>query len=184
VEARARADTRARADARAAGGHETQPPPPETDPPPATEIAERPAARAREGARELESVRALWPAVIDLVRGANAMLAALIEQAQPVALDGEQLTVAFPSSASFLKKKAEAAPNRATVVAALGDLAGGRWRLVYELREELDVRESDGAAPRSEQEWVARFMEEFDAEELPPEPNGDAEVGVSERRGG
>jgi DNA polymerase-3 subunit gamma/tau len=128
-------------------------------------------------------VRALWPAVIDLVRGANAMLAALIEQARPVALDGDELTVAFPSSASFLKKKAESGTNRATVASALGDLAGGRWRLSDELREELDMREDGSAAPRSEQEWVARFMEEFDAEELPPDTPDSAEVGVSEGQG-
>jgi hypothetical protein len=133
-------------------------------------------------------MRALWPAVIDLVRTGNAMLGALIEQAKPVALAGEELTVAFPSSASFLKKKAESAANRTTVAAALGDLAGGRWRLCYELREELDVREGD-VAPRSEQEWVARFMEEFDAEELPAEERGgesgarEAEVGVREGQG-
>ncbi|HEX4564759.1 MAG TPA: DNA polymerase III subunit gamma/tau [Solirubrobacteraceae bacterium] len=156
----------------------------QADPPAAlSEPRDEAAARAREGARDLESVRALWPAVIDLVRGANAMLAALIEQARPVALDGEELTVAFPSSASFLKKKAESGANRATVASALGDLAGGRWRLSYELREELDVREDESGAPRSEQEWVARFMEEFDAEELPPDPPDSAEVGVSEGQG-
>ena len=147
--------------------------------------AEKPdAAPARD--HDLESVRALWPAVIDVVRGGNAMLAALIEHAEPVALDGQQLTVAFPASVSFLKKKAESASNRAAVAAALGDLAGGRWRLAYELREELDARERDRGTPRSEQEWVARFMEEFDAEELPPEEReglGGAEVGVSEGRG-
>ena len=137
-------------------------------------------------ASDLESVRALWPAVIDLVRGGNAMLGALIQEAEPVALEGEQLTVAFPASASFLKKKAESNANRAVVSSALGDLAGGRWRLCYELREDLDLRERERGAPRSEQEWVARFMEEFDAEELPPEEReglGGAEVGVSEGRG-
>ena len=148
------------------------------------EPPEEGAARAREGARDLEGVRALWPAVIDLVRGANAMLAALLEQARPIALDGDVLTVAFPSSASFLKKKAEAGANRAAVASALRDLAGGSWTLSYELREELDVPADGAPTPRSEQEWVARFMAEFDAEELPPEPREQAEVGVSEGQGG
>ena len=111
------------------------------------------------------------------------MLAALIEQAEPVGLDGQQLTVAFPASVSFLKKKAESASNRAVVAGALGELAGGRWRLAYELREELDLREREHGGPRTEQEWVARFMEEFDAEELPSEESagvGEPEVGVRE----
>ena len=144
--------------------------------------AEKPdAAPARD--HDLESVRALWPAVIDVVRGGNAMLAALIEQAEPVGLDGQQLTVAFPASVSFLKKKAESASNRAAVAGALGELAGGRWRLAYELREELDLREREHGGPRTEQEWVARFMEEFDAEELPSEESagvGEPEVGIRE----
>ena len=95
----------------------------------------------------------------------------------------DELTIAFPSSASFLKKKAESNANRAIVASALGDLAGGRWRLCYELREDLDVREREHDAPRSEKEWVARFMEEFDAEELPSEESagvGEPEVGVRE----
>jgi len=162
--------TAAREDARA------DPPAAREDPPAAPEAA---------ATRDLESVRALWPAVIDLVRSANAMLGALIQEAEPVALDGEELTVAFPSSASFLRKKAESNANRTIVASALGDLAGGRWRLSYELREDLDLRERAQGAPRSEQEWVARFMEEFDAEELPPEEQrfDGAEVGVSEGKG-
>jgi len=39
----------------------------------------------------------------------------LIDQAQPLALDGEELTLAFASSAQFLKKKAEDPAHRATV---------------------------------------------------------------------
>jgi hypothetical protein len=50
--------------------------------------------------------------------------------------------------------------------------------LAYELREELDAVTRDGEGAQSEEEWVARVMAEFDAEELP----GDWVAG--ERRGG
>ena len=106
--------------------------------------------------------RAAW------MRGEHALLGALIEEAQPVDAADGQLTVAFAASAPFLKKKAEDPANRAAVTAALGNVTGGRWRLSYELRGELDAREREQPAASSEEEWVRRFMEEFDAEELPP----------------
>src|SRR5207248_271616 len=60
-----------------------------------TEVAEGPAVA------DLESLRSLWPAVVDLVRAQNALLGALIEEAEPVAVQGEELTVAFAASAPF-----------------------------------------------------------------------------------
>ncbi len=120
--------------------------------------------------RDLESVCSLWPAVVDLVRGENALLGALIAEAQPVEIDGEDLTVAFASSKPFLRKKASVPLNRAAVTEALRAVTGARWRVAFELRDELGAEQEQGPEPaRSEEEWVARFMEEFDAEEIPGE---------------
>jgi DNA polymerase III subunit gamma/tau len=140
---------------------------------------EDPATPAR---RDLESVCALWPAVVDLVRGENGLLGAVICEARPVAVDGEDLTLAFAPSAQFLKKKAEDPAYRAAVGEALGAIAGGRWRLSYELREELDSEERPSSRQHSEEEWVARFMREFDAEELDGEESATArrEPGVQD----
>ncbi len=118
-------------------------------------------------AADLDSVCALWPAVVDLVRAENALLGALIAEAQPVAVAEGDLTIAFASTAQFLKKKAEDPANRVLVGNALRDLTGGRWRLSYELREDLDARARvTRAAPQTEEEWVRRFIEELDAEEV------------------
>jgi DNA polymerase III subunit gamma/tau len=114
---------------------------------------------------DLDSLLAVWPAVIDVVRADNALIGALIADARPVAVDGEDLTVAFASSAAFLKKKAEHPDNRAIVSEALRQVTGGRWRLSYELLEAEAELASGGQVP-TEEEWVRRFMEEFDAEEL------------------
>ena len=103
--------------------------------------------------------------MVDIVRAENALLGALIEEAEPVAVAGERVTVAFAASAPFLKKKAEDPANRAAVTAALAAVVGGRWSLSYEL--EARPRTKQRAA--SEDEWVKRLMEEFDAEELPAE---------------
>jgi DNA polymerase III subunit gamma/tau len=116
-------------------------------------------------ATDLESMRAAWPAVVDVVRAGNGLLGALIADARPAAVDGEDLTVAFASTAAFLKKKAEHPDNRAIVTEALGQVTGGRWRLSYELLEVDDQAASEQVTP-TEEEWVRRFMEEFDAEEL------------------
>ena len=50
------------------------------------------------------------------------MVAALVAEAVPSALEGDRLTVAFPGDAAFLKKKAEA--NRELVLGALRRLTG------------------------------------------------------------
>ncbi len=69
----------------------------------------------------------------------NALLRALIEDARPVGIDGQELTVAFAASAPFLKRKAEDPANRASSIAALRRLTGGGWRISFELRSELDA---------------------------------------------
>ncbi len=86
-------------------------------------------------ATDLESLHAVWPAVVELVGTENNLFGALIADARPAAVEGEDLTVAFASSAAFLKKKAEHPDNRAIVSEALRQLSGGRWRLSYELLE-------------------------------------------------
>jgi DNA polymerase III subunit gamma/tau len=126
-------------------------------------------------ARGLDSLSATWPAVVDVVRAENALLGALIAEARPVEVQGEELTLGF--SSAFLKKKAEDPANRVTVAEALRVVTGGRWKLLYELREDLgeplaaDVP-GDGD---SEERWLARFMEEFDAEDITPEAGSGGE---------
>ncbi len=128
--------------------------------------SEDPPARAE---RDLEWLCSLWPAVVELVTAENGLLGACIVEARPVAVDGEELTLAFASTAQFKKKKAEDPAHRTVVIEALRSLAGGRWRVSYELREDLAAEERPRATEGSEEEWVARFMREFDAEELPDE---------------
>jgi DNA polymerase III subunit gamma/tau len=157
------------------------------------ERAERPAQPAAAPPHDSPSATALaeglapllawWPAVVDLVRTGNALLGACIEEARPVEVTGEDLTVAFSATAPFLKKKAENPDNRAVVTAALQDITGKRWRLSYELQDGLAAQDGSEPVIDSEEQWLKRFMEEFDAEELPGEwaPAGDA---ASEEGGG
>ncbi len=132
----------------------------------------------------LDSLSPLWPAVVDMVRGENALLGALIAEARPVQLQGQELTLAFGST--FLKKKAEDPANRMTVTEALRAVTGGRYTLCYELREAPAEAESESAGGEgdSEERWLARFMEEFEAVEVPVEPGGDGEPAVTGKEKG
>jgi DNA polymerase-3 subunit gamma/tau len=156
---------------------------------PSTAVEEQPLDGSQASvARDLASVSAVWPAVVELVRAEHSLLGAVICEARPVAVDGDDLTLAFASSAQFLKKKAEDPNYRAAVSEALGSIAGGRWRLSYELSDELAGEDLPGSSEHSEEEWVARFMQEFDAQEVAEWGSGDGAQdgldGASEHAGG
>ena len=110
-----------------------------------------------------------WPAVVDVVRGANAMLAALLADAQPVAVGERELTLAFPPGAAFLKRKAEQDDHRRVAAEAFRKVTGQTLALRFELRDGDDHEvQAPGAPVLSGEELVRRFLEEFDAEELAP----------------
>jgi DNA polymerase III subunit gamma/tau len=115
---------------------------------------------------ELDAAITSWPAVVDLVRSDNAMLAGALEAARPVAVGERELTLAFPGGASFLKRKAEQDDYRRMAAEALRAVTGHRLTLRYELGEVNGADEPSGADVLSGEELVRRFMEEFDAEEI------------------
>jgi DNA polymerase-3 subunit gamma/tau len=115
---------------------------------------------------DLDSMRSSWPAVVDIVRNRNAMLAALLADAKPIAVGDRELTVAFPAGAAFLKRKAEQDDHRRITAEALRTVTGSALQLRYELREEEEAAGPDGDPTLSGEELVRRFLEEFDAEEL------------------
>jgi DNA polymerase-3 subunit gamma/tau len=142
-------------------------------PPPATvaqvEVATTPAEPPPlDGGIPLDIAVSSWPAVIEQVRGANAMLAALLADARPVAVREREVTIAFPSGAAFLKRKAEQDDHRRAAIEAFRTITGQALILRYELREDDDEPAQAGEQVLSGEELVRRFLEEFDAEELGP----------------
>ena len=149
------------------------------DPPPTqesvsvagTSTAQRPdateTAPEEQPLRDLQQLVELWPAVVKLVEADNGLVGAVIANAKPVAASGADLAVGFPTSASFLKRKAEDPANRTIVAEALRELTGARWRVSYELREELEAGDDGEPRSYSEEEWIERFKAELDAEEIP-----------------
>ncbi len=150
-----------------AGAVEAPPAPPveaaPAPPPPAPEPEQPPTALG------LDAAALIWPAVVQQVNQSNAMLAHALANTRPVAITERELVVAFPTGADFLKRKADQEDHRRMAADALRTLSGQALALRYELR---DLRDEPGAPELSGEELVQRFIEEFDAEELPKEERG------------
>jgi DNA polymerase-3 subunit gamma/tau len=140
----------------------TAPSEPPAEPPPAPPHPPAPPA-----APELKTAITGWPAVVEIVKQGNAMLAALLAGARPVEVSERELTLAFPADAAFLKRKAEQDDHRRVAAEAYRRVTGQALVLRYELRELGEATaEADGEGTLSGEELVRRFLEEFDAEEL------------------
>jgi DNA polymerase-3 subunit gamma/tau len=124
-----------------------------------------------------EDLGALWPAAHESVRAEHGLLGAVLSEATPAILTEEELTLAFPPTAAFHKRKAEDPANRATLIETLQRLTGRRYRVSFELRDDLPAQEGGGAGAPSEEEIMARLVAELDAEELP-------EDWLQQRKGG
>ncbi len=117
-----------------------------------------------------------WPGIVESLRERTPMLAAALDEASPASLDGDGLTLVWPESSGFLKRKAEDPANRDTIIKAIRAVTGSSLRLAYELRAAGDPVPAGATAavtsvvPISDEDLVQRFKDEFDAEELPPEP--------------
>ncbi len=174
----------------AAAGAPAEPTPPapaaaiEQPPAPAAAIEQPPAPPAASpepppapATSDLQTVAASWPAVVEVVRGSNAMLAALLADARPVRVTERELTLAFPPGAAFLKRKAEQDDHRRVAADALRRISGQSLALRYELLTAEEAQdEPQGAPTLSGEELVRRFLEEFDAEEILEEDHDEREA--------
>jgi DNA polymerase-3 subunit gamma/tau len=127
-----------------------------------------PVAQAGESAGEdlpltLQALIEAWPAVVATLRSENAMLGAVVEDAEPVELNGSRLVLAFAEDAAFLRRKAEDRASRTALSDAVTQVTGRSLSLDYALRAP-----GTKLAPEnlSDEELVRRFKVEFDGEEL------------------
>jgi hypothetical protein len=129
-----------------------------------------------QGGFTLEAAAAAWPAVVELVRAQNALVAAALAGTRPVAVSERDLTVAFPSGAEFLKRKAEQDEHRRVTADALRAATGHRLNLRYELGDAAPPVADTEPVMLSGEELVRRFLEEFDAEEILQDEHHEAEA--------
>jgi DNA polymerase-3 subunit gamma/tau len=110
----------------------------------------------------------VWPAVLESLQEDAPHLAAVLQSARPSQVGDSELTIAWPESAGFFKRKAEDPASKETIVKAIRAVTGSSLRLAYELRGDGELEQAGPATPRlTEEELVDRFVEEFDAEVLP-----------------
>jgi DNA polymerase-3 subunit gamma/tau len=141
---------------------------PAPDPAPASGAPAVAVAVAEPVALELESLRAVWPAVLEHVRSSNALCAALLDHTRPIAVAGTLITVAFAHDAAYLLRRADDEEYRACVATAIESVTGVKGQVAYVLDEPARAEQEPAGAP-TDQEWVQRFVAEFDAEEIHPE---------------
>jgi DNA polymerase-3 subunit gamma/tau len=114
-----------------------------------------------------------WQAVVESLREGTPLLAAALDDAAAVPEGADGLTLVWPEESAFMKRKAEAPANQSLLVNAIRAVTGSSLRLAYDLRAAgapTPVAAATGAPALSDEDLVKRFMDEFDAEELPPEP--------------
>ncbi|HEY2437229.1 MAG TPA: hypothetical protein VGH93_08605, partial [Solirubrobacteraceae bacterium] len=121
----------------------------------------------------------IWPAVIELVRGGNAMLGVLLESARPTSMTERELVLSFPAEAAFYKRKAEQDDYRRTTAEAVRNVTGRALTLRYELSDAPPHAAEDEpmaeVTPMSDDELVQKFVDEFGAEEiLEDDPEGES----------
>jgi DNA polymerase III subunit gamma/tau len=116
-----------------------------------------------------EAFAEVWPAVLESLQEEAPHLAAVLQSARPSQVAGSELTIAWPESAGFFKRKAEDPASKETIVKAIRAVTGTSLRLAYELRDDAELAAEPSVPRLSEEELVDRFVEEFDAEVLPPE---------------
>jgi DNA polymerase-3 subunit gamma/tau len=124
------------------------------------------------GPVDLGLIQDVWPAVLDAVREQSGLLGACLADALPCELDGPELVIGFPESGAFHRRQAEDPGNRGILAEAIRAIAGIEPRLRFEVRDLPDAPAAQ--PPPTEEEWLARFKAEFDAEEILPEPTEDS----------
>jgi hypothetical protein len=116
----------------------------------------------------LAEIEEVWPAALQTIEADYALLAAALGNARAVDLTDGALTVAFAPDDTFNRRMAAENPDhRRALGEALLALTGARLRLLYELR---DIGAPQAPPELAGDELVARIVQEFDAEEIVPEP--------------
>ncbi len=162
---------------RSVGRASAEPPPSQSVQTPETVAPEAPRPTPQAAApASLDGLQDVWPAVLDHLKTTNVLCASVLAESRPVELRAGELTVAFPLGSEFLRRKADTASYRECVMEALKAVTGQAPTLAYELRElEQGMAAAGGTdgpgdpPPLTEDEWIARFVTEFDAEEIVPE---------------
>jgi len=132
-------------------------------------------AASAPGELDVPRLQELWPAVVDVVRGGNQMLAASLAEAMPSALDRGVLTLTWSAGRDFYRRMAEGEEQRLLTIAAVREITGASIALRYTVAERQPAAAAAPPAPEptlNEEEVVRRLREEFGATEITNQDEG------------
>jgi DNA polymerase-3 subunit gamma/tau len=116
-----------------------------------------------EGELRLEQMQQLWTsAVLAAVRERSIPLSAVLNEARPVALEGERLTVEFTPAASFQRGLAEDPKNATVLREVLHEVTGRKLEPAFVVGDG-PAEEASDEKPQTEEEFVSLFQSTFDA---------------------
>ncbi len=92
-------------------------------------------------------------------------LGSVLNEARPVGLDGETLTIEFSAAASFHRDLAEEPKNTAIIRQALNEATGRKLIPAFTVGEGSGEEHAE-EGPTSEAEFVSLFKSTFDAQQV------------------
>jgi DNA polymerase III subunit gamma/tau len=128
----------------------------------ATEMATAPSA-------QLESV---WPRILQEVRNRRPLIVSWIEPATPLSLESGTLKLGFPKDHAIGVESLSRPNNQKLLEEVVGEVVGGSWKVVFELRDDLaaaEVRPSPAPPPGPMEDFkndpmIQKALEIFKAE--------------------
>ena len=140
---------------------------PTAEPAPKAETAPEPEPQETpEGELGLDQMQQLWTSVVLSAVGERSIpLSSVLNEARPVGLEGERLTIEFTPAASFHRGLAEEPKNAAILRDVLREVTGRPLEPAFVVGEG-PAEEAAEEGPTSEEEFVSLFKSTFDAREV------------------
>jgi DNA polymerase-3 subunit gamma/tau len=142
-----------------------RPPAPPKEAPAPAPAAEAPEPEPRdtaEGELGLDQVQQLWTNVVLSAVGERSIpLSSVLNEARPIGLEGERLTIEFTQAASFHRGLAEEPKNAAILREVLREVTGRPLEPAFVVGEGAAEEDAE-EGPTSEEEFVSLFKTTFD----------------------
>jgi DNA polymerase III subunit gamma/tau len=83
---------------------------------------------------------AAWPRILETIRARRPLIVSWLEPATPIYPEHGTLKLLFPRDQSIAAESLSRPNNRKILEDVAGEIFGGRWKLEFELRDELPAR--------------------------------------------
>ena len=81
-----------------------------------------------------------WPRILETIRARRPLIVSWLEPATPLYPERGTLKLLFPRDQSIAVESLSRPNNRKILEDVAGEIFGGRWKLEFELRDELPAR--------------------------------------------